>query len=131
MKEDYVDFECAKMLVELDYPQKIMKIFGFNYYNGEGKFNGNVIRDLINGTKTSISAPTLYQAQKFLREKYSKFITVEDDKEWGKYSAIVKTKVEALNGSALYLDGFTIFNTPEQALLEGIKETCKYLLDGK
>jgi hypothetical protein len=131
MNEDYVDFECAKMLVELDYPQKIMKIFGFNYYNGEGKFNGNVISDLTKGTKTSISAPTLYQAQKFLRERYNKFITVEDDKEWGKYSAIVKTKVESLNGSASYLDGFTIFNTPEQSLLEGVKETCKYLLDGK
>lgn len=67
-----------------------------------------------------------------MREEYGIFVTVEIPyKVWNQYNAVVMTKIPALNGAGVLLGGFTTYDNPEQALLEGIKETCKYLLDEK
>ena len=122
MKEDYVDFEAAKLLDKLGYPQKISKLFGNAYYNSKGEFNGTVIDQVENNSLKSVAAPTLYQAQKWFREVHN--IDITPYPELGKYDVNISKNSEGF----LFLEQF---KTYEEVLLEGIKETCKYLLNEK
>lgn len=135
MNEDYVDYDVAKMLKELGFNHDVYSYFSCydninielydNIKDGIGDMND---MDLEDSDMVYISRPTLYQAQKFLREKYQVFITVKIPyKVWDQYSAVVMTSIPALNAAALLIDGFTVYDTPEQALSEGIKETCIFI----
>lgn len=121
MNEDYVDFETAKMLLELKY---LWNSFKPIYDKGKLIKSG---RSFSNGHPSDFNnqyypAPTLYQAQKFLREKYNCDVIVNIDGSFSMpYQFRVYTKADVIVSKN--------YETYEHALSEGIKETCKYLLN--
>lgn len=114
----YVNFETACMLQTLGfdwYTHKSFSRYGDEYGDGT---------KLYVKTDKHILRPTLYQAQKFLREKYD--IHLLNDFTYNKHSFKIVKNIAFSNPF------FTSeYNTYEQALSEGIEETCKYLLNEK
>ena len=69
-KEDYVSLECAKLLKEKGYCWPCG-----TFYTLEGFIKFRSIADNFNRL-TAYSRPTLYEAQKWLREKHNLFIEI-------------------------------------------------------
>ena len=126
--EDYVSFEQAKALKELGFDWDC----GAYYYTDTKEFRGNISPDNHNYRSEIVaSAPTLYQAQKWLREKYKLWLeTVICITNVNQYSCdIYDLKTADEDG---YMDGPTTdiegtFNTPEQSLSAGIDKAIELL----
>ena len=125
MNEDYVSFKVAKLLKE-----KGFKWLVNHYYNKYGNFNNTYetwenYSDLIG--ELMISAPTLYMAQKWLREKKEIHITL-DISQSGYYAVLWKTNgtfIKTLVDKGLNSDG--VWNTYEDAMDAGIYEALKLI----
>jgi hypothetical protein len=124
MTEQLITFETAKLAKEKGLPQLNSGI----YYTKDKEhclvgWGIDNIREY--------SAPTQSLLQKWILEKHGYFVTVElVYLQWGKYSATVQKESE--EGSVLattVLDGFTVYDNPESALEEGLRETLKLIKD--
>lgn len=134
-KEDYVSFEVAKLLKEKGFNEPYL----YFYRNGSlYTLSGDIIyceNDNVNN-RIIYPQPTLYEAQKWLRNKYEIHINVN------KY--VVITQIDADDKIRAKRDfwAFSIYYTTtfhhihdclgqyssyEEALNEGIKETLKLI----
>lgn len=87
--EDFVTFEQAKKLKELGFDWECFAYYLYddNLEIGRQLQKYNSEWHLIN--LGYISAPTLSQAQKWLREEKHLLITIERDKEYGKFGCVI------------------------------------------
>lgn len=131
-KEDYVSLEVAKLLEEKGFDEKC------NHYWWRHGNETRLDSDNFQFTKEWLEvnnncydevllAPTLYEAQKWLREKYMIYISSLPTKDNGItvwYLQIVKDTLE----DAIYSRvSPNTFNTYEEALNEGILEALKLI----
>lgn len=128
-REDYVTYEQAQLLKELDFDWEC-----YDRYNVDKKIEPNIIfnhikvdaNDLcfnVNGRCIGdISAPTLAQAQKWLFEKFGIWIQIERD-------SIESTMFtcEINHADEIYQKCVGIFENPFDALSEGINEALELL----
>lgn len=120
MNEDYVSFEVARLLKEKDFDWYCRAYYD---YNNSGL---SYLNDISN-TYDVYAAPTLYMAQKWLREEKSIHILI--DVHAGEYFAVLwKTngtfiKSLALKGPNINHD----WDNYEQALQAGILEALKLI----
>ena len=132
--EDFVSYEIAEMLKTLGFDRETEYFYtnikkprlekGVEYMS-DGYVRWWKWNQMPNNYPTKpesvlCAAPTLYQTQKWFREVYS--IDVTPYPELGKYDVNVSKKSEGF----LFLEQF---ETYEEALLEGIKETCIFILN--
>jgi hypothetical protein len=124
MREPLITFETAKLAKEKGFDVDTLyyyldngTLWGVGYVQSNSEFNNDS------------NAPTQSLLQKWILEKHGYFVTVElAYLQWGKYSATVQKKSE--EGSVLattVLDGFTVYDNPEKALEEGLRETLKLI----
>ena len=78
-------------------------------------------------TTIRCSAPTQSLLQKWLREKYNIFVTVDINAYCNNiYSASVLS-LSSKNQGELLLDGFTMYKIYEEALEQGLREALKLI----
>lgn len=115
IKEDYVNFEQAKILKELGFPQLCA-----NYsYDSEG-----VLYDFVDISGDYVfSAPTLYMAQKWLREEKGIFINIDLCCDF-RYQVYLKT---TLNEDHNIISEASQHSSYEEALSVGIDKALEAL----
>ena len=119
-KEDYVSFEVAKLLKEKGYDEECGLAIGVNSREGERyithRTNSELPHDIC-------SKPTLYEAQKWLREKHNMEVSV----------AYCRNRISWYYwiGLLSYNDGEVKFGfnflSYEEALNKGILEALKLI----
>lgn len=121
MHEDFVTFEQAAKLKELGFDWKCMK--GYAHYPNESVRTFNAQEENINGeyNEWCYSAPTLAQAQKWLREVKKLLIEV-GYRSYKKWSGTVS---DFRNGR-IYT-AIDDNNTYEEAISEGIDKALERL----
>lgn len=113
MKEDYVSFEIAKLLKEKGF-DVCTKSF---YKKTDQLLHHNTCALAYFGNSTTLPAPTLQMAMKWLREKYKLNIIISvDDLDWF-YSIIDYTH----KGDVKMLNDLAGFNSYESACESAIK----------
>lgn len=123
MKEVLISFKTAKLAEskKLNIKEVFGRFIDKNWYTRSGVLNGYT-------PKEPFYACSQTSLQKLLLEKHGYFVTVElAYNEWGRYSANVQKKAKDGVTAIIALDGFTIFNNPEDALEEGLFETLKLI----
>lgn len=142
---DLVKFTTAKLAYEKGYNRLTYGIphtsIQRHYYNRDGELNGDVtymIQAIVNGEDVKgfiYDAPAQYVLQKWLRDKHNIFVTVDIDPDLYKcrtnYCADVKNCDSNSDSLGLrLLDGFSLHQSYEEALEEGLYQALK-LVDGK
>jgi hypothetical protein len=116
-EKDYCDYDTCVALKELGYKESC-----FGHY-----FNAEFYIDMLPKYYQSdgnVSAPTLYEVQKWLRkEKKIEIVVLGQNNIGGPYYPDVYTEDGLMNNAKGY-------KTYEEALLEGIKKSVKLLKDG-
>jgi hypothetical protein len=132
MEETRINFDTAKLAKEKGFDWSCNKRYDLNLHISDLFSNTErpYLKDYNNDAlKLVFSAPTQSLLQKWILEKHGYFVTAElSYLQWGKYSATVQKKSE--EGSVLattVLDGFTVYDNPENALEEGLQETLKLI----
>ena len=109
-EKDYCDYDTCVALYEL----------GLTFEDASLSFERNILTNRYE----EIPRPSLYEAQKWLREEKKIFVTVgflmTGDGDW---------EYEVQNYRGLHKLSTNMYNTYEEALLEGIKEAIKILKD--
>ena len=140
-EKDYCDYDTCVALKELGYkvptsayymPNSNQLIFVSNPYRGgyviDCFYSHNSFpKDVV--TSNFIDAPTMWKAQKWLREEKKIEVNAfydNTDACWRFY--IVEIDSPDLSGIYAYKDAYMTY---EEALLEGIKETIKLLKEEK
>lgn len=119
MKENIVSFETAKVL----------KIKGFNescsyHYDESGNLKKEVEENNYNANVAEFSAPTLWDAQKWLRDKKFIHISIEVDFEGYTFSVSVKDEDDMYNEHNYYSKSY---DTYEECLDHAISESLDYV----
>ncbi len=116
--EDFVSLEVAKLLKEKGYHEPC----NLYYYEEARIGDGELCVDWNNKFKFSFSCPTLYEAQKWLRESKNLNIMVDFDEShvWG-YS------IHECNDRDLFITNDSMFSSYEEALNYGISEALKLI----
>lgn len=120
-KEDYVSFEVAKLLKEKGYECITALAYNLRYGNLELHRESNVRLP-----KYLISAPTLYEAKKWLREEHNIHIRIDC---WGENDWCY-ILYEFTKGSVHKKVDYSYqcyYNAYEDALKEGILEALKLI----
>lgn len=139
--ENVITFETAKLARECGFPQIRMRDIN-HHYNEYGHKNGSVLhaKDYIKERELkgkdvfmkSYVAPSQAMLQTWIRNKFKIFVTVVIDPDLYKstinYSADVLSLELEKEGLRL-LDGFTVFQSYEEALEQGLFETLLYIID--
>lgn len=122
--DDYVSLEQAKLLKENGFPQEFTN--GCKVFCTVGEFKGKIVsyndcapeRD-----KKSIAAPSLYIAQKWLRNKHNIHLVIHKDRidEWSVYGH----EISPIEFTVFPL--FTGFYSYEEALSAGITKALESL----
>lgn len=135
MEEQLISFETAKLAKEkgfnirckdayCDFEEQIL----YDYHHGdeeliEKRYNILVSSDYDCGKTINYYVPTQSLLQKWLREKYKIDVFVDYAyMQPFRYSAMLHN-----NGELNSLDGFTIFNSYEEAFEEGLFEAIKLI----
>ena len=133
-EKDYCDYETCVALKELGYkvptsayymPNNNQLIFVINQFRGGAAIDcfyshNSFPKEVM--TSNYIDAPTMWEAQKWLREEKDIYIEVL-------YQPVTWTcKIYNLKKYE-YIKGYTFFVSYEEALSEGIKEAVKILKD--
>lgn len=105
-EKDYCEYDTSITLGELGFPLKRMKVRNFI----DGKFSDSIVTVL------------LYDAQKFLRERYHLHITIYSQSQESWQYRITKPHQRLEEG--LHGEDFSSF---EEALSEGVREAIKFL----
>lgn len=126
-QEHHVDFDTAKSLKELGFDEGVIYFFPDvqefenQVESEEGFFNYNQF-------DSCISAPTLYEAQQYLFEKYgiwiSSKISIRDMIVWVYF-------VDCADDTYSLEESDSDFEHPNKALSEGIKEAIQHVLKKK
>ena len=119
IKEDYVSFECAKLLKEKGFDEDTICVYIGRHLliKGEGTISNNTDMPII-------PAPTLQMAMKYLRERYKLNIIISiDDLDWF-YSIIDYTH----KGDVKMLKDLAGFNSYESACEAAIIECLTNLI---
>lgn len=126
-KDDFVSFEVAKLLQDKGYREDC----NASYITDEtGRYNLSVVFGLkeyrflsrhIDGFQYEYLAPTLYDAQKWIRTKKKIHIVVDINKHGWYYRLYDMEDLSFIS----QMDGYT--DTFEKALNDGIKESLTYL----
>ena len=139
-KNDFCDYETCVALKELGYkvptsayymPNNNQLIFVVNQFRGGSAMdcfysNNSLPKECM--ASDFIDAPTMWEAQKWLREEKGLFVEVV--MSYGKYDFdICSTKLEQDKTHKILCE-ICGYETYEEALSEGIKETIKILKDG-
>lgn len=132
MNEDFVTYEQALALKKLGFDWYI----NFYYLKSDYISQWDTANNW-NRTKNCISAPTLAQAQKWLRIKYKVFVTSDirfKDYYKGNFSnpeyqyiTVDMRKSSHTNRIESDYNRGKLFNSPEEALLAGITECINIL----
>ena len=122
--DDYVSLEQAKLLKENGFPQEFTN--GYKVFCTVGKFKGKIVsyndcapeRD-----KKSIAAPSLYIAQKWLRNMHNIHLVIHKDRidEWSVYGH----EIAPIEFTVFPL--LTGFDSYEEALSAGITKALESL----
>lgn len=117
--EDYVSFDVAKLLKEKGYCWPCD-----SFYTLEGYIKFRTIADNFNRL-TAYSRPTLYEAQKWLREKYNIHL---DTKMLRFYKPTQKADYicDILSLNTRQFKETQIYNSYEEALNAGVLEALKF-----
>lgn len=116
-KEDYVSFEVAKLLEEQGCNLESDK-----YYIGGRYTESYFVQD---ANDTVVSAPTLYEAQKWLKNLgYYVEVCVIGKNEW---EFIIYNLIDEQEPCVYMKSSKNKYNTYEEALNEGIKEALKLI----
>lgn len=123
MKEQLISFETAKLAEDTEVE---LKLFGrgYEYTDEDGNEYWTALPKGISGKENTRRAIVCTQSllQKYLREKFDVWVIVDFAYETNKLSAYVqKSDREPL------IDGFTMWDTYEQALEEGLQEALKII----
>lgn len=139
MNECYVSFEQAKILKELGFDGWKYDDCDFWYYHNYDDSDKTIFdrREIVDryDVKEYWFAPTLSQAQKWLREKYNIFISIDirfpnywdDDYSLAKYEFIF---IDRRNNEAIRVESGKdnkVFDTYEQALMKAIDKALEIL----
>ena len=116
--KDYCDYDTCVALMDLGYDDSTD--LRYNSYGSLGDFLGG------------IKAPSLYEAQKFLREEWGVHITINYMYHLKEhvFGVTLRFMGKALRDSGVLYDT-TKYSSYEEALLEGIKEAVKLLKEKK
>ena len=119
MKENIISFETAKVL----------KIKGFNepcsyHYDESGKLKKDDKESNYNANVAEFSAPTLWDAQKWLRDKKFIHISIEVDFEGYTFSVSAKDEDDMYNEYSYY---HKIYDTYEECLDHAIAEALEHV----
>lgn len=125
MKEQLVSFETAKLAKEKGFDLNSECTVGFSPTADE--LTAAFWRAFGNN-ESSVPRPTQSLLQKWLREKHKLFVTVTIDPD--QYRGLINYAAEVFDISVdreglRILDGFTVYQTYEEALEEGLFETLK------
>ena len=116
--EDYVSYDVAKILKEIGYDVPTQ-----TYYDANGSFNQGVfsIENSKRGNNGFCSAPSLYDVQKLLRNKYNLSLEPmsKNDLKW-------MTDIYLINESK-YVDSSDDYATFEESLNDAIKKALDYI----
>ena len=140
-EKDYCDYDTCVALKELGYKEKCVAYYDTEdnvglLYNTQWASYGECYQyfDVLESHNTSteyyIDAPTLWDAQKWLREEKGIYVMIEilwktDDGLGWCYICCNKPLTEEDQEVCFASGGF--FDSYEEALLEGIKEAIKIL----
>lgn len=135
MKEDYVSFECAKLLKEKGFDEPLEMLIredGTRYHadtNSVSRKRHIMLRNSeINIYSTDISCPTLQMAMKWLREEHNIHITIDCDicDSFDFYSMIRIKIEESWKTYVEYEDEGS--NTYEEAIEKTLKHCLENLI---
>lgn len=122
--EDFVTYYQAEKLSNLGFDLKCIAYYDeedFEYADKYDNYNSERYRYNL------ISAPTLAQAQKWLRKVKDIIIGVDFDNYDNKFTCHCYKKVRTIYGSKLVLKDGNDFDTYEQALSAGIDAALELL----
>lgn len=130
-KEDYVSLEVAKMLKEKgfdEYCGAYYHLYWMNEYTEDESFEISSSNDFKNSNNVyRIGAPTLYEAQKWLREKHNIHLVVQCICYHGPtHHYDYKCEIYALDSNRGYREA-DIRCTYEETLNLGILEALKLI----
>lgn len=108
-EKDYCDYETCVALKEL----------GFNDSTDLRYNYSQILGDFLGGVK----APTLYEAQKWLREEKKLFVEIT----LGAFDQTYLWEIYNTENSDLITGGFSSYDTYEEALSEGIMDAVEIL----
>lgn len=124
--EDYVKFEQAKLLKGVGFDWDCM--MGYAHYPNESVKTFNAQEENINGkyNKWCWSAPTLYQVQKWLFEKYGIWVEITRD-------TIETTRFDCgiTHADDEYREWVGMFDNPIEALSSGIDKALQLIQKNK
>lgn len=127
IEEDYVDYELALLLKELDFNIETYKYYDIDYPDADNEpfmnfSNHNVFND-------TASCPDIYTAQKWLREEHD--IVVETWCNASGYNCdICKTNGVSIKNFE-YCENSNdggMFDKYEDALMNALKWACRYII---
>ena len=127
-KDDYVSLEVAKKLQEKGYDEPCLAYyFQEKLINVTSQFMGSDVNTIYQESRSqmygNVPAPTLYDAQKWLRERgYYVEVGIYDKWEW---SFVIYGYDEEMCITMKYAD--IKYNTYEEALNAGILESLNYI----
>lgn len=121
--EDYVSFGCAKLLKKKGFREKVTAVYCHEYEGDDGwrLRTGYMADDYNHNEWLNISAPTLYQAAKWLRSLRLHILVDFDNVTDGWYY-----KVFPIAGCCLN-EGKGLYPNYESALSAGIEATLKLI----
>ena len=123
--EDYVSFEQAKALKELGFDWEVVK--GYSHFPGEKIKSCNFQEENVNKiySKWCFAAPTLDQAQKWLRNVKKTYLLIDYEKWFTKpFSLEIYKEVGEKIIHKCYQNGF---QTYEEAISAGIDKALEIL----
>lgn len=127
IKEDYVDYELAVMLKEIGFNCETHRYYNDLYENHNRYYASDVWNH--NAYGKEISCPTLYLAQKWLRKEKNIMVEVWCNAS-GYNCDVTKTDgtfIQDFENCDSSNDG-GMFDKYEDALINALKWTCRYLL---
>lgn len=125
--EDFVTYEQALGLKKLGFDWEVN-----HFYEKDGTFKEDDCYGSCNASKIGYyrkedyaDAPTLWEAQKWLRKEKHIWIDINilSEDAW-------RFDIIDIHLNKIYTMNWTVYKTPEEALSEGITECFKFLDDG-
>ena len=134
--EDYVTYEVAKLLKEKGYDEECNAYYHNDKSNEYCGVNDGERFELCEGgfynkcNKYRDAAPTLYEAQKWLREMYGIYVLVTPyhNSDYGKFLTFdIYRKIDCYPYLEYVNDSDDVFYFYEEALNAGIKKALEFI----
>lgn len=126
-KEDIVNVDLAKSLKDKNFNEVCDRGYYIEDKDITPLFYGTFSNEGEGYTPGHIAAPTLYEAQKWLREEYKIYVSTLPTKDGGKTTWYYQIAKDRFSKIILYTVGNETYKSFEEALHFGITEALKLI----